>query len=509
MERILVIDYGSQYNALIIRRCRDLGVYASIVSYKEDILKLSYINEVKGIILSGGPSSANSKDAFKLDKQIFSLNIPILGVCYGMQILAKELGGKVSENTNKEFGNTELSFNTDSLLFKGVTQNNVFMSHNDSVTILPDGFEVIASSKCNQIEAMQNVSKNIYCLQFHPEVRNTLDGNKIISNFLFNIVKIKKEWNIDNFIEEKVQEIKNEVGNEKVILGISGGVDSTVAAALIYKAIGSNLYPVFINHGLLRKNEENEVLDRFQRLLKINVIYRDASDLFLSRLSGVRKPEAKRKIIGKTFVDVFKEEANKLTDITFLAQGTLYTDKVESGKGGESQVIKSHHNVGGLPKELGFKLLEPLDSLYKDEVRLLGKKLGLDEEFTSRQPFPGPGLAIRIVGDVNKKKLNLVKEADAILNEEIKKAGISSSIWQYFVALTNIKTVGVMGDRRTYDYACVIRAVTSIDGMTADFYHFDFDLLGKIANRIVNEVNGINKVFYDVTSKPPSTIELE
>ena len=427
-----------------------------------------------------------------------------------MQLISKVLGGEVKAHTNSEFGTTLINFDTGSFLFKDLKkESTVFMSHDDSVTKLPSGFKSIAHSNRNPYEAIENSDKRIYCLQFHPEVRNTEEGLKIISNFLNNICKVKKEWKIDNYIDDLVNEIKKEVKDDKVILGISGGVDSSVCAALIYKAIGNNLIPIFINHGLLRENEENEVNKAFKDKRGIKVNYVDASELFLSRLKGISDPEEKRKIIGNTFIEVFKEEANKYKNVKYLAQGTIYADRVESGLGGNSKVIKSHHNVGGLPKELGFKLLEPLKSLYKDETRELGKKLGLDESFVARQPFPGPGLAIRIIGEVTKEKLEIVKRSDHILKEEIEKANLTGSIWQFFAALSNIKSVGVMGDNRTYLYSVIIRAVTSIDGMTADFYHFPYEVLSKISNRIVNEVKGINRVLYDVTSKPPSTIELE
>ena len=509
MDKIIVIDYGSQYNQLLVRRVRDLGVYSYLIDNKTDLSTLDK-NEVKGIILSGGPNSINDVKSPKINPQIFNFNVPILGVCYGMQALASYFGGKVEENVVKEYGNIEVNFDNSSNLLEGVNNlSQVFMSHSDTVTNLPNGFRGICSSQQCKFAGMENHEKNIFALQFHPEVRDTVEGERIISNFLFKICGVSKNWSIDNWIEDKVKEIKQIVGNEKVLLGISGGVDSSVCAVLIHKAIGDQLYPLFINHGLLRENEENLVLDSFKNKLGMKVYYKDASHLFLKELKGVTVPEKKRKIVGKLFVDVFKEEANKLDDISFLAQGTLYTDIVESGKGGNSKVIKSHHNVGGLPKELGFKLLEPLNELYKDEVRELGRKLGLDEAFVSRQPFPGPGLSIRIIGSVTKKKLKIVRKADVILNEEIEKAGLNKDIWQYFAVLLNTKTVGVMGDNRTYFYTIAIRAVNSIDGMTAKFYRIPFDVLEKISSRIVNEVPFVNKVVYDITSKPPSTIEFE
>ena len=509
MDKILVIDFGSQYNELIVRRVRDLGVYAFLVDNKVDLKTLDK-REIKGIILSGGPNSINDKNSPKINPEIFDFNVPILGICYGMQALAHYFGGHVDENKIKEYGDTEVNFDTSSVLFKGVkVTSNVFMSHSDTVTKIPEGFAKIASSKLTEYAAMEDKERNIYALQFHPEVNDTIEGKTMLSNFLFEICRVFKSWSIDNWIEEKVKEIKNFVGKEKVLLGISGGVDSSVCALLIHKAIGDQLYPLFINHGLLRENEENLVLENFKNKFNIKVYYKDASKEFLSLLKGVKSPEKKRKIIGKTFIDVFKKEAEKFNDITILAQGTLYTDVVESGKGGNSKVIKSHHNVGGLPKELGFKLLEPLNELYKDEVRELGRKLGLDESFVSRQPFPGPGLSIRIIGNVTKKKLMIVRKSDAILQEEVKKAKLNKKIWQYFTVLLNTKTVGVMGDNRTYLYTIAIRAVDSIDGMTAKAYPIPYDVLFKISSRIVNEVPYVNKVVYDVTSKPPSTIEFE
>ena len=464
MDKILVIDYGSQYNELIVRRVRDLGVYALLVDNKTDLSTFDK-NEIKGIILSGGPNSVNDQNSPKIKPEIFSFNVPILGICYGMQALAHYFGGVVHENVVKEYGNTEVVFNDDSLLFKGVNKTSqVFMSHSDTVSNLPPEFKSICSSKMCLNAGMENTEKRIYAL----------------------------------FVKD-----------QNVLLGISGGVDSSVCALLIHKAIGDQLYPLFINHGLLRENEEKLVLESFKNKFNIKVYYKDASVKFLTLLRSVSSPEKKRKIIGKTFIDVFKEEASKLKGVSILAQGTLYTDIVESGKGGNSKVIKSHHNVGGLPKELGFKLLEPLSELYKDEVRELGRKLGLDDSFVSRQPFPGPGLAIRIIGNITKKKLEIVRKADVIYQEEIKKAGLDKKIWQYFAVLTNTRTVGVMGDNRSYLYTVALRAVDSIDGMTARSYPIPFEVLEKISSRIVNEVPYVNKVVYDITSKPPSTIEWE
>ena len=508
-ELILILDFGGQYNQLIARRVRECNVYSEVVPYDISIEKIKEKNP-KGIIFTGGPASVYGEESPRCADGIFELGIPVLGICYGMQLMTYTLGGKVAKANKREYGTTDVKIDNSSLLFKGFGNNNGFlMSHTDYVETVPEGFENIASTPSCPNAAMENPNKKLYGIQFHPEVRDTIEGKTIISNFLFEICNVFKNWSIDNWIEDKVKEIKEFVKDQKVLLGISGGVDSSVCALLIHKAIGDQLYPLFINHGLLRENEEKLVLESFKNKFNIKVYYKDASAKFLTLLRGVASPEKKRKIIGKTFIDVFKEEASKLKGVSILAQGTLYTDIVESGKGGNSKVIKSHHNVGGLPKELGFKLLEPLNELYKDEVRELGRKLGLDDSFVSRQPFPGPGLAIRIIGNITKKKLEIVRKADVIYQEEIKKAGLDKKIWQYFAVLTNTRTVGVMGDNRTYLYTVALRAVDSIDGMTARSYPIPFEVLEKISSRIVNEVPYVNKVVYDITSKPPSTIERE
>ncbi len=510
MDQILVLDYGSQYNALIVRRIEDLGVYSKLYPHTITAEEIRKIPDVRGIILSGGPNSVNDPDSPKLDPEILKLGIPVLGICYGYQLLSSLLGGKVSSSAFHEYGNTECSFDVSCPLFKGMKEHSVvYMSHGDTVVELPYGSKTICSSEHVKNGGLA-FTDSVFGIQFHPEVTNTEEGKKILENFVFSICGAEKDFSLDSFIDDKIAQIRKEVGKDNVFLGISGGVDSAVTAVLIHKAIGDQLTPVFIDHGLLRKNEAEEVKKMFVEKLGIKVVSVDASELFLSRLKGVTDPETKRKIIGHTFIDVFVEETKKLhKNYKFLAQGTLYTDKVESGQGGSSAVIKSHHNVGGLPEKLGFKLFEPLDTLYKDEVREVGKKLGLDPSFVARQPFPGPGLAIRVLGEITPEKLAMVRESDAILREEVKKAGLENKIWQYFTVLTPIRSVGVMGDQRTYLYTVAIRAVTSVDGMTSDFYHFDMNFLSRVSTRIVNEVKGINRVVYDVTSKPPSTIEYE
>lgn len=506
-EEILVLDFGSQYNQLIARRIRDIGVFSELVPYditKEEILS----KNVKGIILSGGPHSVYENSAFKPHEEIFSLGIPVLGICYGMQYMAYHFGGDVKACENKEYGGRTLLTNGDSALLKGTpSSQTVWMSHGDGVFSLPEGFKLFGRTEDCPIAVMEDENRKYYACQFHPEVNNSVYGKVILENFVIGICGCDKSWNMHSYIDEQIEAIKKKVKDKNVLLGISGGVDSTVAAVLIHKAIGNQLKCMFIDHGLLRKDEAKIVMERFSRY-GIEVTKVDASERFLSLLSNVRDPEMKRKIIGNTFVKVFDEESSKIGDFHFLAQGTLYTDVIESGTK-TAQKIKSHHNVGGLPKEMKFKLLEPLNKLFKDEVRRLGKALGIDDELVYRQPFPGPGLAIRIIGDITKEKLELVRETDFILRQEIKLAGLEKDIWQYFTVLMNNQSVGVMGDQRTYEYTIAIRAVTSIDGMTADYARIPYDVLTKISQRIVNEVHGINRVVYDITSKPPSTIEFE
>ena len=508
-DKILVLDFGSQYNQLITRRIRDFGIYSELLSPK---LSAEEIKEMhpKGIIFSGGPNSVYAKDAFKVDPEIYKLGIPILGICYGMQLMSYDLGGKVEPADDSEYGRADIEvIDDDAVMFKGLPKKQyVWMSHGDRVVEAPEGFKVVATSKNCPISAIANDEKKLYGIQFHAEVRNSQYGLDILKKFAFDVCGAKANWSMDDFIDMQVESIRKEVGDKKVILGLSGGVDSSVTAVLIHKAIGDQLTCIFVDHGLLRKNEADEVMNALSRDLGVKIVKVDAADRFLGKLKGVSDPEQKRKIIGKEFVEVFNEEAKKMKDAEYLAQGTLYTDVIESGTD-TAQTIKSHHNVGGLPKKLGFKLIEPLRSLFKDETRELGEKLGIPHDLVWRQPFPGPGLGIRVLGEITPEKLEIVRESDAILREEIKKAGLDEEIWQYFTVLPGIRSVGVMGDGRTYDYAVGIRAVTSIDGMTADFAKIPWDVLQKISVRIVNEVDHVNRILYDVTSKPPSTIEWE
>lgn len=508
-DKILVLDFGSQYNQLITRRIRDFGIYSELLSHK---LSAEEIKEMhpKGIIFSGGPNSVYAKDAFKVDPEIYKLGIPILGICYGMQLMSYDLGGKVEPADDSEYGRADIEvIDDDAVMFKGLPKKQyVWMSHGDRVVEAPEGFKVVATSKNCPISAIANDEKKLYGIQFHAEVRNSQYGLDILKKFAFDVCGAKANWSMDDFIDMQVESIHKEVGDKKVILGLSGGVDSSVTAVLIHKAIGDQLTCIFVDHGLLRKNEADEVMNALSRDLGVKIVKVDAADRFLGKLKGVSDPEQKRKIIGKEFVEVFNEEAKKMKDAEYLAQGTLYTDVIESGTD-TAQTIKSHHNVGGLPKKLGFKLIEPLRSLFKDETRELGEKLGIPHDLVWRQPFPGPGLGIRVLGEITPEKLEIVRESDAILREEIKKAGLDEEIWQYFTVLPGIRSVGVMGDGRTYDYAVGIRAVTSIDGMTADFAKIPWDVLQKISVRIVNEVDHVNRILYDVTSKPPSTIEWE
>lgn len=511
VQKIIVLDYGSQYNQLIARRIREFGVFSELKSHKITADEVRAINPI-GIILSGGPNSVYAEDAFGIDEEIFELGIPILGICYGMQLLTHKLGGKVvpaGEAGNREYGQSTLRLRAQSELFAGTPEEQVvLMSHGDAVTEIPEGFHLVADSVDCPFAAMEDTKKNFYGIQFHPEVRHTVFGNDILKNFAFSICGAKGDWSMANFVDMQIAQIRETVGDRKVLLGLSGGVDSSVVGVLLQKAIGDQLTCIFVDHGLLRKGESDQVMEMLGGKFGLNIIRVDASKRFLDLLAGVDDPEKKRKIIGNEFVHVFDDEASKLKGVDFLAQGTLYTDIIESGTE-TAQTIKSHHNVGGLPEDMQFELIEPLNTLFKDEVRALGTELGMPDEVVWRQPFPGPGLAIRIMGEITEEKLETVRESDAILREEIAKAGLDRDVWQYFTVNTGVRSVGVMGDGRTYDYTIAIRAITSIDGMTADFAKLPWEVLQKISVRIVNEVEHVNRIVYDITSKPPATVEWE
>jgi GMP synthase (glutamine-hydrolysing) len=508
---ILIIDFGSQYNQLIARRVREYHVFCQIDPPNID---LDYIRNLtpKGIILSGGPSSIYEKGSPKINKAIFDLGIPVLGICYGMQFMVNALGGTVKKAKKREYGYVELDVIKHEGLFKGVKDKTTsWMSHGDSITKLPRGFKRTAFTENTKIAATVHPKKKLFGLQFHPEVHHTPEGKKMLRNFLFDICGCKRTWTMRSFAKDSIALIRETVRDKKVILGLSGGVDSSVTSLLIHKAIGKNLTCIFVDNGLLRKNEAQKLKNTLKQHLKINIRFVNAGAKFLKALSNVTEPEKKRKIIGKIFMDVFEAEAKKIKDAEFLAQGTLYPDIIESQSafGGPTSIIKSHHNVGGLPKNMKLNLVEPLKYLFKDEVRLLGKELGLEEDLIWRQPFPGPGLAIRIIGEITKKRLSILREVDDILMAEIKKGGYYRKLWQSFAVLLPIKSVGVMGDKRTYENIVAVRAVTSKDAMTADWAKLPHKLLGKISNRIINEVTGVNRVVYDISSKPPSTIEWE
>ncbi len=505
---IVVINFGSQYVQLIARRVRELNVYSEILPWDTPLEEIKKRNP-KGIIFSGGPASVYAPNAPLPDKGIYELGIPILGICYGLQVLAHQLGGKVAPADKHEYGRATLKVLKEDKLFKGLpSEFQVWMSHADKVVELPEGFEVLAISDNAPYAAVADLNRDFYGVQFHPEVTHTQYGTDIIANFVFEIAKAGKNWFMENFIQEQIEKIRKTVGNKKVIAALSGGVDSTVAAVLTYKAIGDNLIPIFIDHGLLREGEREEVEKALKGLgLPLRVI--DASEIFLQRLEGVEDPEEKRKIIGHTFIEVFEKEAKKYPDVEFLLQGTLYPDVIESAGVKGAAKIKSHHNVGGLPERMNLKLLEPLRDLFKDEVRRLGKLLGIPEEILQRHPFPGPGLAIRILGPVTREDLALLRKADKIFIEELKKWGLYNKVWQAFAVLLPVKTVGVMGDVRTYERVVALRAVDSSDGMTADWSRLPYDFLDHVMRRIINEVRGINRVVYDITSKPPGTIEWE
>ena len=508
-ELILILDFGGQYNQLIARRVRECNVYSEVVPYDISLEKIKAKNP-KGIIFTGGPASVYGEDSPKCDKGIFELGVPVLGICYGMQLMTHFLGGTVSRAYKREYGTTEVKIDNTSSLFKGFGDTNGFlMSHTDFVADVPEGFRNIGHTSSCPNAAMENTERKLYGIQFHPEVNNSVNGTLVIKNFLYNICNCSGDWQISSFVEETVSALKEKIGDKKVLCALSGGVDSSVAAVLVSKAAGKNLTCIFLDHGLLRKNEGDEVEKIFKEQFDINLIRVNCKDRFLSKLAGVTDPERKRKIIGEEFIRVFEEEAKKIGTVDFLVQGTIYPDVIESGLG-KSSVIKSHHNVGGLPDYVDFKeIVEPLRSLFKDEVRKTGLELGIPENLVFRQPFPGPGLAIRVIGEITDDKLEILKEADSIFREEITNAGLHKSINQYFAVLTNLKSVGVMGGERTYDYTIALRAVETTDFMTGVWSKIPYEVLEKVSSRIVNEVNHVNRVVYDITSKPPATIEWE
>ncbi|AQS53627.1 GMP synthase [glutamine-hydrolyzing] [Jeotgalibaca dankookensis] len=510
IEKIIVLDFGSQYNQLLTRRIRELGVFAELLSHRTTAEDIKKMENVKGIIFSGGPNSVYQEGSFTVDPAIYELGLPVLGVCYGMQLMTMAFGGRVESSHKREYGRSEIEIlENETGLFKGLDQNEtVLMSHGDLITAVPENFQVTAKNEHCPVAAFANPERQLYGVQFHPEVRHSVHGNEMLHNFAFDICGCQGDWSMADFIDMEVEKIRQTVGDKQVLLGLSGGVDSSVVGVLLQRAIGNQLTCIFVDHGLLRKDEADSVMASLEGKFGLNVIKVDAKERFLSKLAGVSDPEKKRKVIGTEFIRVFDDEATKLKGIEFLAQGTIYSDVIESGTE-TAQTIKSHHNVGGLPDDMQFKLIEPLNTLFKDEVRKLGVELGMPETLVWRQPFPGPGLGIRVLGEITEEKLEIVRESDAILREEIAKAGLDREIWQYFTVLPGIRSVGVMGDGRTYDYTVGIRAVNSVDGMTSEWARIPYDVLEVVSRRIVNEVDHVNRIVYDITSKPPATIEWE
>ena len=507
-ETVIVLDFGGQYNQLIARRVRECNVYCEVMPYKSDIEEIKKKNPV-GIIFTGGPNSVYEESSPKYDNEIYNLGVPVLGICYGSQLMAYSLGGEVKTADTREYGKIEIKL-SDSLLFDGIEDKTIcWMSHTDYISRIPEGFKITATSDTCPCAAYENPEKKLYAVQFHPEVNHTVKGKEMLKNFLYKVCGCKGDWVMKEFAKRSIEALKEKIGDKKVLCALSGGVDSSVAAVMIHKAVGKQLTCVFVDNGLLRKNEGDEVESLFREQFDINLVRANAQDRFLGKLAGVTEPERKRKIIGEEFIRVFEAEAKKIGKVDYLVQGTIYPDVIESGAG-DAATIKSHHNVGGLPEHVDFEeIIEPLRDLFKDEVRQLGIELGLPEKFVWRQPFPGPGLAVRVIGEITEDKLEILRDADAIFREEIANAGLDRSINQYFAVITDMRSVGVMGDGRTYDYTLALRAVTTTDFMTADWARIPFDVLEKASNRIVNEVKHVNRLVYDITSKPPATIEWE